>query len=205
MGASHESRSSSTTNLWDESYGQIGAFLKRMSDRGVSPDALNAIRSNDVLADTLATLMKRLTDEYFIIRTFSRAITVNNDLYEGLVILQHYGVGRTPKEMTIPGAVAVCDLHVLDMIVSDPFWGVTGTTEQIIRRFQNSHHPEVLELATLCAAYRDDWGNSDGIEFLCPIYVPEKISGIRQINPRLRVLKSAFYSEMHIVPKLTVD
>lgn len=210
----------SSTKLSDDSFGQVGAFLNRLSDRGVQIGTLHAIRSENVLADTLATLMQRLAGEYFIIRSFRRMIRESHNrwleasnpdsrdvVWYGRVLMQHYGVGTIGgdlmTQMFHPCAVAVCDMSVA---IHEPQRSQMEI-EGCIRSFQNDgDYPDSLDdLRSRCYQYQEMWGMDEGMEFLSPIYVPGKLSGVKQLNPRLTVLKSEFYTSLHIEPKLTVD
>ena len=46
-----------TSGLWNEGYGAIGATLKSLEDAGVTPLGLKKIRSNPELASQIATLL----------------------------------------------------------------------------------------------------------------------------------------------------
>src|SRR3954467_14831867 len=48
----------SNTGLWNATYGEVGATLKALENRGVTLDDLKAIRSDSKFADQVAAAMK---------------------------------------------------------------------------------------------------------------------------------------------------
>ncbi|MBI5467166.1 MAG: hypothetical protein HY975_03050 [Candidatus Kerfeldbacteria bacterium] len=198
-----------STKLADDSLGQVMAFLNRLGDRGVQIGTLHAVRAEDILADTLATLMQRLAGEYFVIRAFRKYITAVSqpkldlgERWEWKVLQQHYGVGHHGV-MSPDCAIALCDLLLaVPTMIMNQF-----DVEELIRTFETNPIPgdPLNTLQFQCHDYRDRWGTSAGIEFLCPIYVPEKLSGVKQINPRLLVLAPEAHAATHNTPKLTID